>query len=622
MKKKSILLTTLGEQPERLLKNHQYFYYDDGKHTTYCDTLIVPEAGAKYILSKELIDEIIVLGNGASCLPEEENRPLPLGQEEDYDVQDLEKISEYGFFRYRMSQFVEEMDIDGLDVMQSIDSERDNKLTEYFGEIKKKLKSEFPDRYIPGAEFHLLNQEPEIFNELKSKTLSEEDLNYLYWLRHEVYLRMDSSRKMHPLDRNRNVPVYFIPTEKGSSDKLSNIAAIIAAIKGDEEEDVDLYMDMQGIDKADSFTLITLLQLLNDDTHSHLHIRQLITTHQDLNRLATPISNEFKYYNTNQLTSGVKVFIEYGKVDLILDYWKSTGLSNPLIERTLYGMRCVDDGISLCHIGCLVEGIQVLQEVFSGKNVSFQHQRENDIFYILSNTIRNDYGELLDMELTNELALLEWCFRKRFYQQAMTIIESRIPSMIVQKGILFYAKDPQSKELMLEDMQKKYVDTDPLQRWQFNDPDHYFIKYYALSKVNFRKSPEERAVEYANLLVDILDPEKAAKNEMVTVYSLISEEQNALKNLLRTYYLIGPLRNKINHAEEERGIPDFLPEAKDENPIMTQVKNTISEFLEAYKLVLEKLGTRDSSIVTTISGEEFKEYSIAHKEETRKSRNR
>ena len=194
--------------------------------------------------------------------------------------------------------------------------------------------------------------------------------------------------------------------------------------------------------------------------------------------------------------------------------------------------------------------------------------------------------------------------------------------MIVQKGILFYAKDSQSKELMLEDMQKNYEDTQPQQRWQFDDPDHYFIKYYIAPKINFRRSPEERAVEYATLLVDMLDPEKAAKNDTVTVYSLIPEEQNALKNLLRTYYLIGPLRNKINHAEDNRGIPDFLPEAKDENPIMTQAKNTISEFLQAYKLVLEKLGTRDNSIVTIISGEEFKEYSIARKEEARKNRNR
>ena len=176
---------------------------------------------------------------------------------------------------------------------------------------------------------------------------------------------------------------------------------------------------------------------------------------------------------------------------------------------------------------------------------------------------------------------------------------------------------------MLEDLQEKYEDTQPHQRWQFDDPDHYFIKYYTNSIMNFRKSPEERAVDYANILVDLLDPEKAAKYDMITAYSLIPEEQNALKNLLRSYYLIGPLRNKINHAEDNRGIPDFLAEAKDENPIVTQAKDTISKFLEAYKTVLEKPGTRDNSIVTTISGEEFKAYSIAHRrEENRRSRNR
>ena len=102
MREKSVLLTTLGSSGDDRL-DYQYFYYDNHGHLSYCNSLSVAEAGTKYILSQKNIDEIIVLGSGASYNPEDALRPQVLRNFEDYSAEGIENLSEYSFFRYRIA---------------------------------------------------------------------------------------------------------------------------------------------------------------------------------------------------------------------------------------------------------------------------------------------------------------------------------------------------------------------------------------------------------------------------------------------------------------------------------------------------------------------------------------
>ena len=105
MREKSVLLTTLGSTGDDRL-DYQYFYYDNHGHLSYCNSLSVAEAGTKYILSQKNIDEIIVLGSGATYNPEDALRPQVLRNFEDYSAEGkvLDKVSN-AFKDVNMSRF-------------------------------------------------------------------------------------------------------------------------------------------------------------------------------------------------------------------------------------------------------------------------------------------------------------------------------------------------------------------------------------------------------------------------------------------------------------------------------------------------------------------------------------
>jgi hypothetical protein len=94
---------------------------------------------------------------------------------------------------------------------------------------------------------------------------------------------------------------------------------------------------------------------------------------------------------------------------------------------------------------------------------------------LLHNGIRSDYGKLLEGEEIDELELVKWAMRKKFYQQALTLVESRFPNHFVNKGIFYYANDDESKKLFMDEMNKDYWSAHPKDRWWVNNVYHFFI---------------------------------------------------------------------------------------------------------------------------------------------------
>ena len=114
---KNLLLTSLSTNGDR--KTHHYFYYKDKAGYRYCDGLSVAEAGAKYILSEVPLDEIIVLGAENTFQSGEENNRIVLREYSDF-VADTDMMSEYCFFQYRISQFLDNLDLESIDVLNEL----------------------------------------------------------------------------------------------------------------------------------------------------------------------------------------------------------------------------------------------------------------------------------------------------------------------------------------------------------------------------------------------------------------------------------------------------------------------------------------------------------------------
>ena len=395
MRTNRILLTSLSNQGDR--KSHRYFYYADDGVYRYCDGLSVAEAGAKYILSEVNIDEIIVLGAGRTYDPGEENKRIELRSWSDFTSKDAKDLSEYSFFQYRLAQFLDNIDMEALDVLADLDPKRQEELKRGYDAFISEIQGE--PGYRPDRVFHMISRDSRFYDLLMTKVdiASEHEL---LWLERFFYTKLAETMKMVCREDNEDIRICFIPTSRdrtNNSVPAENVAQIIKVINASDADEIEIYMDMQGLASAEGYTILGLLTMLGNDVNNRISVKEIITSHYSRGRFANPIdNNEMKRYEINSLVSGMDAFIRYGKVDEMLKYWQTRGIENKHIDSLLYAMHRVDEGISLCNTSDLESGINMLKYVFNNTPMEELHEVETNIFRILEDTIRNDYGKLLE----------------------------------------------------------------------------------------------------------------------------------------------------------------------------------------------------------------------------------
>ena len=287
-----------------------------------------------------------------------------------------------------------------------------------------------------------------------------------------------------------------------------------------------------------------------------------------------------------------------------------------LADSLLAAMRRVDDGISLCNTGDLETGINYLKYVFQNTPKEDLPEVESNIFRILENTIRMDYGKLLEEENLDELELVRWAMRKGFYQQSLTIIESRIPRDIVESGMFYYAASEESKLKMLEEINKIYWDTAPKDRWAFDDMPHYFIKFYGRSQIRRNPNSTDRQRDFTQYRIASLENEA---DGILRSYSTMKDSANLLEDVLYNYYLLGDLRNKVNHAEVQPKKNFEEMDADVENENIRILREGIEKFVASYDAARAWLSENvtEKPDVWQITKEDIAEYVNNHKIDNR-----
>ncbi|MBR2675821.1 MAG: hypothetical protein IKE28_02770 [Solobacterium sp.] len=611
----NILLTSLSRQGDR--KSHRYFFFESNGTIRYCDGLSVAEAGTKYILADVDIDEIIVLGAGRTYDKGEELKRVVLKEWSDYTVKDTNDLSEYTFLQYRIAQFIDGLDMEAVDVLEDIDPERAKYITGVYDKFCAEINGD--PEYRPDRVFHMIAQDEQLFNHLE-EMLPDITNKELLWLERMIYTKFADNMKLSCLESNNDIEICFIPTSKDQTNNYvpaQNVSQIVNVINSIEAESINIYMDMQGLASTEGYTILAVLSMLSDDVNSRIHIREIITSHYRAGQFAGVIDNkEMKRYEINRLVSGMDAFIRYGKVDEVRSYWKSRGIENKHIDSLLAAMRRVDDGISLCNTGDLETGINYLKYVFQNTPKEDLPEVESNIFRILENTIRMDYGKLLEEENLDELELVRWAMRKGFYQQSLTIIESRIPRDIVESGMFYYAASEESKLKMLEEINKIYWDTAPKDRWAFDDMPHYFIKFYGRSQIRRNPNSTDRQRDFTQYRIASLENEA---DGILRSYSTMKDSANLLEDVLYNYYLLGDLRNKVNHAEVQPKKNFEEMDADVENENIRILREGIEKFVASYDAARAWLSENvtEKPDVWQITKEDIAEYVNNHKIDNR-----
>ncbi|SCW31638.1 hypothetical protein SAMN02910456_00501 [Ruminococcaceae bacterium YRB3002] len=615
MKESNILLTSLGNLGNRL--SHEYFYFGENGTIRYCDGISVGESGAKYIMSHNTMDEIVVIGSGTTYNPGEEGMRIPLKNYSGYRANNIDSLSEYGFYLYRLLQFQRGIDLEAIDVLEQIDSARRNEIVSSYEDFCAEYLRENPG-CTKDHMFHYLSQDAEMAHNMYSRlpNLSRHEVR---WLKRYIYTALPSELRLTSLDVNSDLKISFIPSDRadrGEGAKFAagdNIIRILQFLYKSDDVKINLYVDLQGLEASAGYSILAIISMLSNDANSNFEIKEIITSHYLKDGFANPIdNNEMSRYEINRLISGMDAFIKYGKVSIIENYWQNTGIKNEHIDRLVNAMRWMDDGISLCNIEDLEYGISLLKKVFREPFMGELPEFESNVFQVLERGIRMDYGELLNNDEFNCLALVKWAFRKKFYQQCLTIIESKMPNELVARGILYYMNNDEDKELFFKNASVEYWAKPSYLRYAFNEISHYYIKFHGRSFSRTIKTDNKNNT-YLECRIRSLDD-----NSILTApaFSIIDDHREELEALLSSYYNLGEVRNSINHALPKEG-----DENTESNDRMELVINTITGFIANYEAVLriiEEKGLQDFR-AKTVEFEEFKKYAEEHMRESRRS---
>ncbi|MBQ0065262.1 MAG: TM1812 family CRISPR-associated protein [Firmicutes bacterium] len=589
MKERNIFITTLSNTFHHDF-HHYYSFKKDGKYT-YCDGISTAEAGAKYILSTVDIDKILVLGPPSAVKDENVDFDIKLRDFCSMGAQLPSVYSEYKFFCYRIMQYLNQIDIEGTDIYMGMNRiERKELLGHIAEELSHNTKGDLFDQYNTelNSYYRLLSQIPSLNREVER------------WIRHYLFMKLSSNYKMRPLSQNEHIKVRFIPTSKKEENplKMGNLTEILHHILSGNNTKVNLYVDLQGLDIAEAHTFINVLMMLLNKETGNLDIKQIITTTFQPTKFTNPIENQKERLELSELLVGIDAFLQYGKVTMISNYWRSKNIQDVHIERIIDAMETVDLGISLCNITQLELGIQKLKQAFKKRKKPGAFL-ESAIFSILEDRLKNDYGPLLEGEELNVLELIKWVTNKHFYQQALTIIESRIPIDFVQNGILYYANSEEQKQTFFEVMNQLYWKAIPKDRYQFNAINHYFIKFYRRQKV-YQKGSTDIVSDYATMRInDMVNPDLRLKT--FTAY------QGPKENLIQLYisYLrISDMRNQISHA---------MNLSEDTNDLKENINflvSSIFEFVQLYEDIKKDCDTKCSPVI--VSNQEFEDYHYAN----------
>lgn len=114
------------------------------------------------------------------------------------------------------------------------------------------------------------------------------------------------------------------------------------------------------------------------------------------------------------------------------------------VGKLVTTMDAIDSAISLCNMDALVKKIGELKQLFLTQETFNKDNRDLDVFQILQDGIRRDYGGLLEDKKGDQLDyidLIEWCTRKGLLQQALTLVEDKMPSYYFKKEWIDYKFD-------------------------------------------------------------------------------------------------------------------------------------------------------------------------------------
>lgn len=370
-----------------------------------------------------------------------------------------------------------------------------------------------------------------------SPTLQEKDveITYLdgrkehYYGTPLDYFKSQIANYMNP-DSNSEEKFVVVPIdekniEQGISDTIEKVREI---------ENIRLYLDTHGGLREIFLVAEAVISLLKIDKIEVQGIYGI--EHGDKEKKIVDGRSGFHIFD---FVSGMNEFINYGRIDSLEKFLMKNMDSNLKISeqqnKLISCMKKISEGIQLCSVAAFEKGLAELTEYYEERDMQKEFGNHSYLF-IFAENIKNDYGELLRRKRT-VISEIEWCRKKGFYQQILTLIESRVPKYLKNVGLCDYHLKKGQDETQV-----------------FNQCAPW--RYYK----NGGNSPEERldkmngkwfTRQKDNCGKYVKKDKKYVDDENADIWMTfpISEEKSALLDeFLKIHMNLKDIRNHLNHA--------------------------------------------------------------------------
>lgn len=361
-------------------------------------------------------------------------------------------------------------------------------------------------------------------------------------------------------DRIKEIPI----KENGIAESIKETLGFIKDLSG--KDIINLYVDTHGGFRSTQLVQEAILQLHFNDKIKAVFYNVQFGNHNEPNRIVKD-----EAHRIFDFVSGIKEFDYTGRIDSLRDYLDEKFEYNKTFLEPIYA---ISEGIQWCNIVDFETGLRELKEYYSkGNKIS------DPYLGLFEEYIHADYGELLS-EKAKAIDMVEWCVNKGFYQQALTIIESKMPETFFEDEIFSLTKEGENyKENNKErDYEKKlsfhsiftnslknfvaYPRRNPINWYKFmtkagrvSDQDiqnHIKKSINDNNKINKSDYISGERVDYKALIKtiyqckisDFAGKEKICNNAI----SVKSEREKEICMLVYTHLCIKRVRNKANHG--------------------------------------------------------------------------
>lgn len=219
---------------------------------------------------------------------------------------------------------------------------------------------------------------------------------------------------------------------------LKELKNKIIEIKGNGEDTVNIFIDVQGGDRTGIFLINSALKLIDS--------RNVIVTDQfsinfSRGRKIHEIVSRNAEYDIDKLSSGMQAFINYGRVDDLIEYLNSQPDSSEISKKLTHCIQEMGDAISICAPDLFSEQLGNIRSILDSDAWN-KSTEKNSTFDVVVDELRSQFGILLNKKhsVTDEI---KWFIDKGFIQQALTYIEDKMPQYIYDEIVDYklYIKD-------------------------------------------------------------------------------------------------------------------------------------------------------------------------------------